>query len=129
MHVLRGRRVVAFVAIFITVGAGTPALGGEDVVELRVRGRYYSEPATVRVTVSVQPDSENRTLVIQADGDRLFRSSHVALDGENGRRIHTVEFKNLPAGQYVLRAEVRSSAEIRGVAEELLVVGDADEWQ
>ena len=98
--------------------------GAEEVVGIRLRGRFYSEPATVLVTVTVRPDQDNRTLVVQADGERLFRSSEVALEGENGRRVHTLEFKNLPAGQYVLRAEVHSSAEIRGAAEELLVVGD-----
>ena len=101
--------------------------GAEELVEIRLRGRFYSEPATVLITVTVRPEHDNRTLVVQADGERLFRSSEVALEGENGRRVHTLEFKNLPAGQYVLRAEVHSSAEIRGAAEELLVVGDPGE--
>jgi hypothetical protein len=74
----------------------------------------------------VQPDQANRTLVIQADGERLFRSSAVSLEGDKGQRLHVMEFKNLPAGNYVLRAEVHSSAELRGVAEELLVVGDVE---
>lgn len=79
----------------------------QDVVVLRLRGRFFSEPATIRITVAVEPDAQNRTLVVQADGDHLFRSSQVALDGENGQRVHTVEFKNLPAGYYIVRAEVR----------------------
>jgi len=89
-----------------------------------MRGRYFSEPATVRITVAVQPDSSNRTLVVEADGDRLFRSSEVPLEGDKEQRTHVVEFKNLPAGYYVVRAEVRSNAAVRGSAEELLVVGE-----
>jgi hypothetical protein len=108
----------------LIVAISTIAVRAQDIVEIRLRGRYYTEPATVRVTVAVEPDEKNRTLVIQADGDRLFRSSEVTLDGDKGQRIHTMEFKNLPAGYYVLRAEVRSSADVRGAAEELLVVGD-----
>ena len=106
---------------------GPVAAGTKEVVEIRVRGRYFTEPATIRVTVAVEPDESNRSLLIAADGDRLFRSSEVSLDGDNGQRLHTVEFKNLPAGQYVLRAEVRSVEQVRGIAEEVLVVGTPSE--
>jgi hypothetical protein len=118
------RRLVYSAASATLILAGSAAAGTNDVVELRIRGRYFAEPATIRVTIAVQPNQKNRTLIIEADGDRLFRSSQVSLDGENGQRIHTVEFKNLPAGHYVLRAEVRSKAELRGTAEEFLTVGD-----
>jgi hypothetical protein len=109
---------------FVVFANAIPA-GAQQIVEIRLRGRFFTEPATVRVTIAVQPDHDNRVLIVQADGDRLFRSSEVRLDGERGQRIHIVEFKNLPAGEYVLRAEVRSEAEIRGAVEELLVVGMA----
>lgn len=118
------RRLVLGAASAVALAVSTIALGAQEVVEIRLRGRYFSEPATIRITVAVQPDAKNRSLVILADGDRMFRSSQVALDGEHGQRIHTVEFKNLPAGYYVVRAEVHSSADIRGAAEELLVIGD-----
>jgi hypothetical protein len=116
-----GRIAAALVAAGVICGT---VAASQDVVEIRIRGRYYPEPATVRVTVAVEPDQSNRTLVIEADGERLFRSSEVSLDGEKEQRIHTLELKNLPAGYYVVRAEVRSTEEVRGVAEELLVVGD-----
>jgi hypothetical protein len=111
-------------ALAALVCATTIGARAEHIVEIRLHGRYYTEPATIRVTVAVQPDQANRTLVVQADSEKLFRSSDVTLEGENGQRLHTVEFKNLPAGSYVLRAEVHSSAKLRGAAEELLVVGD-----
>ena len=123
------RRIILSAAGAVLVAAGSMTAGAQEVVEIRLRGRYFSEPATIRITVAVEPDEKNRTLVIQADGDRLFRSSQVALEGENGKRIHTVEFKNLPAGHYVVRAEVRSSADVRGAAEEMLVVGDPGDQQ
>jgi hypothetical protein len=121
---VKNRRTRAAIAAVIISACATLAAGAQEVVEIRLRGRYYPEPATVRLTVTVEPDQSNRTLVVQADGDRLYRSSEVPLDGDKEQRIHTVEFKNLPAGNYVLRAEVHSSQAVRGVAEELLVVGD-----
>jgi hypothetical protein len=111
----------AVVAVLITAGAWPAA---QNVVEIRIRGRFFPEPATVRLTVAVEPSPENRTLVVEADGDRLYRSSEVALEGEHGKRLHTLEFKNLPAGEYTLRAEVLSNVSVRGIAEEYVTVGD-----
>jgi len=105
------------------------AVAAQDVVEIRMRGKYFSDPATVRITVAVEPNADNRALRIEADGDRLYRSSEVVLDGENGKKIHTVEFRNLPAGHYTIRAAVLSQASVRGAAEELVVVGDPGDQQ
>jgi uncharacterized protein (DUF58 family) len=121
-------RIAALIlAATLTGATGVGVLAAEEIVELRVRGRFYAEPATVRVTVAVAPDARNRSLVIQADGERLFRSSELELSGENGKRLHTFEFKNLPAGYYIIRAEVRSSSNVRAAAEQELVVGDPGE--
>jgi hypothetical protein len=122
----RCRRLFAALAL-LAATATSADLRAQDVVQIRMRGRYFAEPATVRLTIAVQPDADNRMLVIQADGDRLYRSSQFPLDGSKEQRIHTVEFKNLPAGNYVVRAEVLSNASVRGSAEELLVVGDPAE--
>jgi hypothetical protein len=95
-----------------------------EVVEIRVRGHYFSEPATVQITVAVEPDADNRLLRIEADGDRYFRASELTLEGELDKRLHTLEFKNLPAGSYQLRAAVLSREAVRGQAtQELFVTG------
>jgi hypothetical protein len=118
------RRVILGAAGAASLVMGSSLVAAQDVVEIRLRGRYFTDPATVRITVAVEPDADNRALRVEADGDRLFRSSEVVLEGEAGRRLHTVEFKNLPAGNYTIRAAVLSSAQVRGAAEEFLVVGD-----
>ena len=106
------------------VTAGNVASHAGELIEIRLRGHYYAEPATVQITVAVEPGRDNRALVIEADGENYFRSSALVLDGENEKRLHTVEFKNLPAGTYTLRAQVRSAAEVLAMAEQgLLVTG------
>jgi len=87
-----------------------------DLVAIRLNGHYYAEPATVQITVAVQPDQANRTLRVEADGDSFFRSAEVTLNGSDEKRIHVVEFRNLPAGTYEVRAEVLSSNAVRGTA-------------
>ena len=107
---------------------GTSVIPGRaaDLVEIRIHGRYFSEPATIRLVVAVEPDQANRTLRIEADGDRLFRSSHVYLEGRAEKRLHNVEFKNLPAGAYELRAELLTADEVvRAIATQDLTVFSA----
>ena len=117
------KRTIAFVVVimgFVTLGALSGA--AREMLEIRLRGHYYAEPATVHITVAVEPAPDNRALLIEADGERYFRSSAVVLDGEKEKRLHSVEFKNLPAGTYTLRAQVRSAAEILATATQDLVV-------
>ena len=95
-----------------------------DLVEIRVNGHYFAEPATVEIVIAVEPDQANRTLRVEADGDRFFRSSEITLDGSSEKRLHTVEFRNLPAGSYEVRAEVLSTKDVRGMAvQDLEVMG------
>ena len=119
------RRLVAW-SCFAVVALTTLVTPGSaaQVVEIRLRGHYFSAPATVIVNVAIEPDAENRRLTIEADSARFFTSSQVELVGASDKRIHTMQFKNLPEGDYVLRAEVRSKTELRGQAmQELTVTG------
>ena len=93
--------------------AGSTVGDANDIVEIRLRGRYYAEPATVQITVAVEPDAVNRTLRVEADSERMFRSSEITLAGAGEKRIHTLEFKNLPAGEYTLSAQVFSDRNAR----------------
>jgi hypothetical protein len=95
-----------------------------DVVGIHINGHYFAEPAIIQVTVNVEPDEANRTLRVEADGDSFFRSSEFTLDGRSEKRVHIVEFKNVPAGTYEVRAEVLSEKAVRGLAmQDLEVMG------
>ena len=91
-------------------------------VEIRLRGRFYSEPATVSITVAVEPDASNRVLRIEADSEQMFRSSELSLTDDASQKYYTVEFKNLPAGVYTVRAEVMSSTTRVAEAQQELIV-------
>lgn len=95
-----------------------------QIVEIRLRGHYFSAPATVVVNVAVEPGDDNYRLVIEADSAKFFRSSEIELAGAGGQRIHTIQFKNLPEGAYMLRAEVQSRTGVLGqTSQELTVMG------
>ena len=108
--------------IFVFAAATTPRVPAKELIEIRMRGHYFAAPATIPVTVAVEPAANNRTLIVEVDGEDYFRSSGKDLDGENERRFHTVEFRNLPAGRYALRARVMSKSAVLGSAVEGLVV-------
>ena len=110
-------RTCRFLALTVAlIGASAVRGAATDIIQVRVNGHYFSEPATVEIVVSIEPDKANRTLRIEADGDRMFRSTEVTLDGDAEKRLHTVEFKNLAAGSYELRAEVLSENRLRASA-------------
>lgn len=117
------RRTIAWTCFTAVLAfAGATRGDARDVVEIRLHGRYFIEPATVRILVAVEPDAENRALLIEADGEQMYRSSELSLSGASEKRLHNVEFRNLPAGYYTLRAQVRSSHDVRGSASQELVV-------
>jgi hypothetical protein len=116
-------RTAILTAVILAAGAlAAPQSPARDLVQIKVRGYYFSAPATVPVTVAVEPAANNRVLVIEADSEGYYRSSSVELDGDNEKRLHLIEFKSLPAGEYVLRAEVRSRSQVLATATEGLVV-------
>ncbi len=97
----------------------------KDDVEIRLSGRFFAEPATVQMIIVVEPDAQNRTLRVEADGDNMFASTEVQLAGDREQRLHTVRFKNLAAGAYTLRAQVLSHSSVRSQAtREITVAGD-----
>ena len=106
----------------VLIAAIVPIGHAADVVEIQLRGHYFAEPATVRIAVVVEPDEQNRMLLIEADGDRFYRASELTLSGAEDQRVHTLVFKNLPAGTYQLRAGVFSADALRGQATQDLVV-------
>ncbi len=111
-----------FVAALIAVIYGSASSHARQVVDIVLHGKYFSEPATVRFMVTVEPDASNRTLRIEADSDDMFRASEIALNGADEKRLHTITFKNLAAGRYLLRAQVLSTRDVLGTATDDVVV-------
>jgi hypothetical protein len=119
------RTLACCVAFPLAFASLTAAMGhAADVVEIQLRGHYFAEPATVQITVVVEPDEQNRMLRIEADGDRFYRASELTLAGTEDPRVHSLVFRNLPAGSYELRAAVFSTTALRGrTSQEVVVTG------
>ena len=117
------RRTIAGIILTAAIAISTGSPGEtREVVDIVLHGKYFSEPATVRFMVAVEPDAVNRVLRVEADSDDMFRASEIVLNGADEKRLHTVTFKNLSAGRYMLRAQVLSTSDVVGTAEDSVVV-------
>lgn len=116
-------RSTAFIIPLVALsGSGSSA---KENVQIRLTGHFFSEPATVQMVVAVEPDAENRTLRVEADGENMFCATELSLAGDREQRLHTIQFKNLAAGEYTLRAQVLSNSSVRSQAEQaIMVTGD-----
>ena len=116
------RTTIVTVVLLVLAALSAEHSPAKEIVEIRVSGRYYAAPATVPIIVAVEPGESNRALLVEADGEDYYRASEIELDGDKEKRLHSIEFRSLPAGAYVLRAQVRSKTGIIGKAEADLVV-------
>jgi hypothetical protein len=123
------KRLTCVIAVILgLITLTSPYLPAKEIVEITIRGHFYPAPATVPITIAVEPGENNRALTVEMDSDDFYRSSTIDLDGKNEKRLHMVEFRSLPAGAYVVRAEVRSKSQVLGTAvNELVVTGETPE--
>jgi hypothetical protein len=116
------RNTIVTTGLLVLGALSVPQSPAKELVEIQGHGYYFAAPATVPITIAVEPGAQNRLLVVEVDSDDYFRSSGVELDGDKEKRLHSVEFKSLPAGEYTLRAQVLSKTDVLGVATGGLVV-------
>ena len=108
------------------------AIGACLVVSLLVRpqnlsvtvegARIQFEPGYVRLRIRVTPDTQNRALTIGLVSPAFERSSLEQLEGERAPVTRWVEYKDIPAGDYAVVAEVYRPPDEPWHAEDWLTV-------
>jgi hypothetical protein len=99
-----------------------PVDGGEP-LKLAVTPAQSFAPGNVKIRARIEPNAENRTLIIVADGPDFYRSSDFQLDGDQAPKTVELRFLELPGGEYDVyavlmdafghqRAIVRQSANV-----------------
>jgi hypothetical protein len=78
-------------------------------VRAKVSPRQTRAPATMRIEVSVEPARDNRSLEFVIDSPLYYRSSTIELGGEHTPRVHSVQFRSVPAGAYHVRVALTSA--------------------
>ena len=78
------RNIIRCAALILPLSALSGTVGAKDNVEIRLSGHFYAEPATVQMIVAIEPNAENRTLRVEADGATCSARPRVALAGDKG---------------------------------------------
>ncbi len=63
-------------------------------------------PADLLIRTRLEPDVDNRGMVVIAESDDFYRSSEIQLEGDRAPRTVTFEFRSLPPGEYEVTAVV-----------------------
>ncbi len=114
--------VFAGLVLIGCLGATVASSAGSEAIKMRVRPSPVLNSGYVRIMVSVEPDAENRKLVIVADSPNFYRSSEFTLDGEDAARTHWIEWNSLPAGSYEVEAVVRGTDGRRAAATQRMTI-------
>lgn len=86
--------------------------GSPDATEkltLRVTPNVSAAPSTVIVKATVAPNAANRWLHIEAESGEFYRSSAIQLEGDKAPTVTEIRLNNLPGGEYIVMAVLRSN--------------------
>lgn len=91
--------------LFVLLAAMPSGSSETDPLRLAVTPKF-SQTGSFRAIAVVEPDAQNRWLVLCAESREYYRSSTIQLHGAQAARRHEMFFDRLPAGKYVMRAQV-----------------------
>jgi hypothetical protein len=96
----------ALVATALVAVPLTHDLSAGDSLHIRVWPVTSMAPSsfTVRVMIARQPS--NRWIKVTVESENYFGSSEGQLEGERSSRLRVVQFRDVPAGTYEVRAVV-----------------------
>lgn len=118
-HVVRSRIWI----VGLLLATALPLAAGPDLT-LTVSPRQPLAPAIVWVRVRIEPHPGNRTIEFVAESDEFYRSSQIPLDGARAPRSVAIEWRGLPAGDYMISGILTDDAgrERASARQEIVVV-------
>jgi len=101
----------------------TSASAERGIANIRVTPATSFEPANVAVQVAVERHADNRLLTIVIDSGGFYWSSERQLEGQDGPYLSVFNCRELPAGEYAVRASVvGADGHVRATANNRIVV-------
>ena len=84
----------------------THTIAAPKEVAIRVSPSYSMQPASVSIQIDVERNPANRLLRVTADSGDFYWSSERQIEGEGGPKNFQMICRDLPAGEYDIRAQV-----------------------
>ena len=95
------------VAVVAGVLAGSMQMSADEAISITVRPAVTSYRGNAQLKVLVSRNDKNRLLVWEVDGPNYYRSSSIELDGAASPRSYLFTVRDLPGGEFDVRATVR----------------------
>jgi hypothetical protein len=86
--------------------AGSMQLKADEAIEIAVRPRVTKVGGSAQLKVLVARNAVNRVLQWEVDGPNYYRRSELPLDGAAAPRSYLFVVRDLPAGEFEIRATV-----------------------
>ena len=120
---------LAVIAALIGVSPLARDLGAADRVHIRVWPATSMAPTSFTVRVFIERHAANRWIKVTVESAAYFGSSEGQLEGERSSRLRLVQFRDVPAGTYEVRAAVldQHGAVIGAAHTTAMVIGRADD--
>lgn len=99
----------AGVALAAGVLIGSMQMSADESISITVRPAVTSFRGNAQLRVLVSRSEKNRVLVWEVDGPNYYRSSSIALDGAAAARSYLFTVRDLPQGEFDVRATVKRS--------------------
>jgi len=98
--------LIPFGCLLVT---GITAADAGESLSMKVSPRQALAPVNLRVSVRIEPDADNRVLMIVADSPLFYRSSQIQLEGEHAPKTFSLEYPNVPGGEYEITSVLVNS--------------------
>jgi hypothetical protein len=95
-------RVHMLAAAFLLASAAAP--DASELLSMAVSPAQSFAPTTLTIRLRVEPDAVNRGLDVIVESGEYYRSSRIQLDGSEAPRTVSVVFRDVPGGEYDVRA-------------------------
>lgn len=100
------KRYLGFV-VAAGVLAGSMHLSADEAITITVRPAVATVNGNAQLKVIVSRNEKNRALTWEVDGPNYYRSSSMDLQGAASPRSYVFIVRELPAGEFEVRASVR----------------------
>jgi hypothetical protein len=85
-------------SFFLVTGITTA--DASEWLTMRVSPTQAFAPVNLWVRVQIEPNADNRVLLIVADSSAFYRSSQIQLEGDRAPKTFSIEYPNVPGGEY-----------------------------
>jgi hypothetical protein len=105
----KGRNMKRYFGVVLAAGvlSGSMQMSADEAVSITVRPAVTSYRGSAQLKVLVSRDDKNRMLTWEVDGPNYYRSSSIELEGASSPRSYFFVVKDLPAGDFDVRATVK----------------------